>query len=213
MVYPGHASRACETCILRRVKCDETRPYCCKCANAKRICTGYSTSNEVTSNRSAMSLHAQQQQPQLYDCSMKTHAAIAPLLGSLSPSTPLFYDRAALLFAESFLSSSQQQQPTFPLNFLSGLDSILIQSGDNMTLRISFDIFSKGYHSLSKPALAKDERRGLLGGYQAAISATKTSLSSQHDRSPDLQIAVYLLALYEVCLSISIAKENLAAVA
>ncbi|KAE8373811.1 hypothetical protein BDV26DRAFT_296619 [Aspergillus bertholletiae] len=41
MVYPGQPSRGCETCRARKVKCDETRPTCLRCAKAKRVCGGY----------------------------------------------------------------------------------------------------------------------------------------------------------------------------
>lgn len=41
MVNPGHSSRGCSTCRLRRIKCDEARPTCINCANSKRTCLGY----------------------------------------------------------------------------------------------------------------------------------------------------------------------------
>jgi hypothetical protein len=44
MVHPGHASKGCRTCKIRRIKCDETQPVCRKCTNSKRICLGYDKS-------------------------------------------------------------------------------------------------------------------------------------------------------------------------
>jgi hypothetical protein len=41
MVNPGHRSKGCATCRLRRIKCDEARPHCRKCAAANRTCIGY----------------------------------------------------------------------------------------------------------------------------------------------------------------------------
>ncbi|KAL2062439.1 hypothetical protein VTL71DRAFT_6705, partial [Oculimacula yallundae] len=40
MVYQG-PSKGCNSCRQRRKKCDETRPSCMRCMNAKRQCGGY----------------------------------------------------------------------------------------------------------------------------------------------------------------------------
>ncbi|KAH6680013.1 hypothetical protein F5X68DRAFT_263689 [Plectosphaerella plurivora] len=47
MVNTGHPSRACKLCRARRIKCDETKPTCLKCAKAKRVCPGYRDSFEI----------------------------------------------------------------------------------------------------------------------------------------------------------------------
>lgn len=47
MVNTGHPSRACKLCRERRIKCDETKPTCLKCAKAKRVCPGYRDSFEI----------------------------------------------------------------------------------------------------------------------------------------------------------------------
>ncbi|RAL16045.1 Zn(II)2Cys6 transcription factor [Aspergillus homomorphus CBS 101889] len=41
MVYRGKPSGGCDTCRARKVKCDETRPFCSRCAKAQRTCSGY----------------------------------------------------------------------------------------------------------------------------------------------------------------------------
>ncbi|KAL4991434.1 hypothetical protein BDW68DRAFT_151952 [Aspergillus falconensis] len=41
MVYPGRPSTGCQTCRTRRIKCDETRPYCNACMRSGRECPGY----------------------------------------------------------------------------------------------------------------------------------------------------------------------------
>ncbi|KAF2484765.1 hypothetical protein BDY17DRAFT_135153 [Neohortaea acidophila] len=35
------SSNGCITCRSRRVKCDETRPFCRRCVQARRTCKGY----------------------------------------------------------------------------------------------------------------------------------------------------------------------------
>ncbi|KAK1460397.1 hypothetical protein CMEL01_03396 [Colletotrichum melonis] len=47
MVNTGHPSRACKLCRARRIKCDETKPFCLKCAKSKRSCPGYRDAFEI----------------------------------------------------------------------------------------------------------------------------------------------------------------------
>ncbi|KAM0276609.1 hypothetical protein ACHAQH_006566 [Verticillium albo-atrum] len=47
MVNTGYPSRACKLCRSRRIKCDETKPTCLKCAKAKRVCPGYRDAFEI----------------------------------------------------------------------------------------------------------------------------------------------------------------------
>ncbi|KAK1658153.1 hypothetical protein BDP55DRAFT_404479 [Colletotrichum godetiae] len=47
MVNTGHPSRACKLCRARRIKCDETKPFCLKCAKSKRVCPGYRDAFEI----------------------------------------------------------------------------------------------------------------------------------------------------------------------
>ncbi|KAG7129849.1 Transcriptional regulatory protein moc3 like [Verticillium longisporum] len=42
MVNTGKPSGGCKLCKLRRIKCDEVKPFCMKCKKAKRECPGYS---------------------------------------------------------------------------------------------------------------------------------------------------------------------------
>ena len=55
MVNPGHASRGCSSCKMRRIKCDETRPGCTNCARSKRICLGYGSHGPSVSQTQSMS--------------------------------------------------------------------------------------------------------------------------------------------------------------
>ncbi|KAI2634477.1 hypothetical protein GGS21DRAFT_539321 [Xylaria nigripes] len=41
MVYCGQPSRGCQMCRTRRIKCDETKPTCNRCAKSRRQCPGY----------------------------------------------------------------------------------------------------------------------------------------------------------------------------
>ncbi|KAB8229524.1 putative C6 transcription factor [Aspergillus alliaceus] len=46
MVYCG-PSCACETCKLRKKKCDETRPSCIRCLKSNRTCKGYEVKDSL----------------------------------------------------------------------------------------------------------------------------------------------------------------------
>lgn len=41
MVYTGKPSGGCKLCRIRKVKCDEAKPFCMRCAKSKRHCPGY----------------------------------------------------------------------------------------------------------------------------------------------------------------------------
>ncbi|KAJ3499825.1 hypothetical protein NLG97_g3 [Lecanicillium saksenae] len=41
MVYNGVPSRGCYLCRSRKIKCDETKPFCNRCRKSKRQCPGY----------------------------------------------------------------------------------------------------------------------------------------------------------------------------
>ncbi|GAB0145987.1 hypothetical protein EsHS_00006402 [Epichloe bromicola] len=41
MAFRGKASRGCQMCRIRRIKCDEARPTCKQCAKGRRNCPGY----------------------------------------------------------------------------------------------------------------------------------------------------------------------------
>ncbi|KAK0723254.1 hypothetical protein B0T26DRAFT_256947 [Lasiosphaeria miniovina] len=47
MVYNGKPSRGCRTCRTRRIKCDEGKPTCQRCAKSRRECGGYRPEFEI----------------------------------------------------------------------------------------------------------------------------------------------------------------------
>lgn len=62
MVNPGHASKGCTTCKLRRIRCDYGRPFCLRCTKSGRICLGYNSQAKMSRNKagcrnSALMLH------------------------------------------------------------------------------------------------------------------------------------------------------------
>lgn len=47
MVYCGKPSTGCETCRIRKIKCDETKPECGQCTKSRRYCPGYRDAFDV----------------------------------------------------------------------------------------------------------------------------------------------------------------------
>ena len=187
MVNPGHPSGACETCKVRRIKCDETRPYCLCCISTGRICVGY-RSHRLTSRQ-----FARRQQKNLQWSSERTEASNSYRTGL---STSLLEDSNTFYFFEHFLPSPSE--PRSSRIFLDSLRTTLANMDGYDTLRTTLAIIASGYRSLSQPLQTRRERRALLQGYQTVVHATRQRLSSQHI-SGALIVSVYLLALYEVC--------------
>jgi hypothetical protein len=48
MVNIGKPSGGCKLCLFRRIKCDETKPFCLRCKKSKRECPGYRDPLEPT---------------------------------------------------------------------------------------------------------------------------------------------------------------------
>lgn len=58
MVNPGHASKGCISCKLRKIRCDLSRPFCQRCRDSGRVCLGFGekqtnrhTSRSLSSSR------------------------------------------------------------------------------------------------------------------------------------------------------------------
>ena len=67
-------SKGCRNCVIRHIKCDQTRPNCVRCQKAKRNCPGYETTKFVDETSSIENLY--------YVSGAK------PSPPSVSPSTP-----------------------------------------------------------------------------------------------------------------------------
>ncbi|KAH3001521.1 hypothetical protein KXV73_001875, partial [Aspergillus fumigatus] len=49
----SRSRRGCLTCKVRRVKCDEEKPTCCRCRSTGRKCDGYASPSSGTPRQSS----------------------------------------------------------------------------------------------------------------------------------------------------------------
>lgn len=188
MVNPGHPSGACETCKVRRVKCDENRPQCHRCTRSRRTCLGYRSLSTVQKRQH---LKREQQISQHHRNSTEAIYRRNMLL-----SASLQTDQIAVNFAENFMLVPSS--PNLCPGFLDGLESVLAQSDNHGLLKNALVCVTITYDSLSEPVETLEERSRLHNRYQAAIRDTRISLCLPR-KSISLMTTVFLFALFEVC--------------
>ncbi|KAJ5832713.1 hypothetical protein N7474_001024 [Penicillium riverlandense] len=101
MVYRGKPSSACKLCRERRIRCDQRRPSCTQCLNAKAQCNGYRNKLDLMFHNETTDVTRKAKEA----CSKKADESIALALASKSrspssqsqPPSPA----AALLLSES----------------------------------------------------------------------------------------------------------------
>ncbi|KAH8892694.1 hypothetical protein GQ53DRAFT_840571 [Thozetella sp. PMI_491] len=196
MVNPGHASRGCTTCKLRRIRCDSSRPICLRCTKSKRVCLGYDT---------------QKRSQHLHDVhTAKTNTEpIAPTLGSplvltdpchaitrvgpgasrLSLLDPLARSAAGIR-APGVLSLGPLFEP--PIFYEAPI-------GVNISV---LKVVRAGLYSLREGSQTIEHRRALLATYGSATRELSEAIGSQPS-SPPLLIACFLFALYEMVVNVS----------
>lgn len=78
MVNPGHASKGCTTCKLRRIRCDYGRPFCLNCTKSKRVCLGYNIHANITHKKAGCKNAALMLHPSAATCQL---TGLCPLPG------------------------------------------------------------------------------------------------------------------------------------
>ncbi|KAK1561340.1 uncharacterized protein LY79DRAFT_531569 [Colletotrichum navitas] len=77
MVYTGKASSGCKLCRIRKVKCDEAKPFCMRCTKSKRHCPGYGSVGRDQAKTSAERLKRLRQTTS-YNTPHSTDLSISP---------------------------------------------------------------------------------------------------------------------------------------
>ncbi|KZL80207.1 negative acting factor [Colletotrichum incanum] len=80
MVYTGKPSGGCKLCRIRKVKCDEAKPFCMRCTKSKRHCPGYGPVVRDQSKASAEKLKKLRQVS--LDGTNSTNSSVSPRSGS-----------------------------------------------------------------------------------------------------------------------------------
>lgn len=200
MVNPGHASKCCTTCKLRKIRCDLTRPFCRQCMKSGRVCLGFG--ERPTKGRRV--LHG----------STMTVANGPTSLSSFSTTSD---DRdgprqietsvTAASFLEVLLMTTSQSDYDNSESRLSLCTAATAQGSQKVAVSV-MDIMRKCLHSLRQPVQDLEKRRGLLADYGAATREMRATLIVS-PLSPALGISVFLFSIYEVCFNLCPATINI----
>ncbi|OAP56352.1 hypothetical protein AYL99_09531 [Fonsecaea erecta] len=209
MVYCRAPSKGCERCRQRKVKCDEGRPGCLKCAKLKQNCPGYRNLDEVRiRDESERVAHRHRQE----DNSSEVWIPQQPLAQSLWHTTP------AGCFATSPQASMTIEYPLSPSSHALGANFFfakyspndgssfrnyhawLIQSyseqGPNNVLRKAIE--AVGMAGLSNVFYAPNVKSQARAQYFAALVSMQQALNDPAQAVSDATfMALMLLAFFE----------------
>ncbi|RYP69795.1 hypothetical protein DL771_005904 [Monosporascus sp. 5C6A] len=210
MVYCGKPSRGCQMCRTRRIKCDETKPTCLKCAKSRRVCPGYkdefdlvfrneTQSTELKARKASRKASAQKtdqhgsgqsSSPGCTPSSALPDAAKSPLGQAVVPALNLPVEqRASCFFVSNFVLVPK---PGDPRGFLDYLVPLLNQEGQGGHLQHAFNACSlallsnRGGHSANLSEKALNE-------YAKALSKTNAALRDAEGQKADSTLAAVLL--------------------
>jgi hypothetical protein len=175
MVNPGHPSKGCTTCKLRRIKCDETQPECLKCASSKRMCLGYDgqKSNDPYSDEKQLRARVRQSGVR----SLQTTCR----------------DLAQHVDAERTII--YQKRP--PESGLIQRLQLTQMNGAGRAIQCAIEAMEAGLESLQEPSQTFEARRKLQNKYRSAIHNLRSMVSSNSSSKISF-IPTYMFALYEV---------------
>jgi hypothetical protein len=175
MVNPGHPSKGCTTCKLRRIKCDETQPECIKCASSKRMCLGYDGQKSNDPYNGEKQLRAGVRQ----SGARSLQIACRDLAQHVDVERTVIYQKRP---PESALIQRLQ---------LTQMD------GADRAIQCAIEAMEAGFQSIQEPSQTFEARRKLQKKYQSAIHNFRSMVSSTSS-SQISYIPAYMFALYEV---------------
>ncbi|KAL7920662.1 hypothetical protein ACQKWADRAFT_298115 [Trichoderma austrokoningii] len=204
MVNPGHASKGCTTCKMRRIRCDYGRPFCVRCTKSKRICLGYSAQAK-TSHR----------KPSYKDVDL-TVPSSAVATCRLTESSPL---PSFSQFKKGY-GAAQSNIDCFCLTSTYGgintsrfvWDSLVIEpSADREYLGIALwsmlETLQKAFYSLRLSIQTMEARKGLIQKYGYATRQLREALTAW-PYSSALLIPVFHFSLYEMIVNLDPADRT-----
>jgi hypothetical protein len=185
MVNPGHPSKGCITCKKRRIKCDERRPTCEKCARSKRVCLGYVAEKWYD--------------PECYGNAQSVDSEVLQELATLQ-TRGRHTKLAARISRNGTLSRSCRSIscaiPVPNRQFLPFTGSVQRPMSTTYAHSSTEAVISTAFQSLLSPVHTIQTHRNLQKRYQRAIHDLATTLSNSPPENSC--ISAYLFALYEV---------------
>jgi hypothetical protein len=174
MVNPGHPSKGCRTCKMRRIKCDEAQPICRKCTTSNRICLGYNEPPSATKQKFPLSTEHIQDVAIFQSKGNFRRLAARPS----SSKDDSHHDLP---------TSTNDPQQRIPSTRSSPLEAV------NSAIDACFKSLQNDI------AQTVQQRKDLHGKYQLAIQNLRsTILSTSSSPSANSTLAAYYFALYEV---------------
>ncbi|RYP55463.1 hypothetical protein DL769_010159 [Monosporascus sp. CRB-8-3] len=210
MVYCGKPSRGCQMCRTRRIKCDETKPTCLKCAKSRRVCPGYkdefdlvfrneTQSTELKARKASRKASAQKMDrrdsgqsssPSGTPPSALPDGVKSPLGQAVVPALNLPVEqRANCFFISNFVLVPK---PGEPRGFLDYLVPLLNQEGQDSPLQHAFNACSLAllYNCGGRSANLSERA---LNEYAKALNKTNAALRDPEEQKADSTLAAVLL--------------------
>ncbi|RYO97342.1 hypothetical protein DL764_007320 [Monosporascus ibericus] len=210
MVYCGKPSRGCQMCRTRRIKCDETKPTCLKCAKSRRVCPGYkdefdlvfrneTQSTELKARKASRKASAQKtdlqdsgqsSSPSDTTSSASPDGVKSPLEQAVVPTLNLPVEqRASCFFVSNFVLLPKQGEPR---GFFDYLVPLLNQAGPSSHILHAFNACSLALlYNRRGPSANLSERA--LNEYAKALSKTNAALRDPEEQKADSTLAAVLL--------------------
>jgi hypothetical protein len=170
MVNPGHASKSCMTCKLRKIQCDLAHPLCRHCSKSGRVCLGY---GERQTSYSAISATDRQ----IFLSSSSNIAKQNDTSRHIEASAVAISCLENLLMGISERSPQEQGVKNMPISAISTIGRCL--------------------YSLRQTEQTFQNRRALLADYNNATSELRATLTVS-PCSPALASVASLFSIYEV---------------
>jgi hypothetical protein len=182
MVNPGHPSKGCMTCQVRKIQCDFARPVCRHCTKSGRVCLGYSerktriSTRHMTDQRSLSSYSSDN--PGAPDVQRKIETSInaVSLLQNLLTGT----------------NGSNSHEPEWRYSF----DAMATRGSNNVAI-FAIRTIRRCLYSLRQAEQSFRDRRALFAAYSTTTSELRATLTVS-PYSSALASAVFLFSLYEV---------------
>lgn len=175
MVNPGHPSRGCATCKLRRIKCDQAQPRCQKCESSKRLCLGYDRQNLAVSKRTA----------KVHTSGLQSEDALSAAWTLRKPH-PV---QSIVVPGPAIMSEDSKDPKTLS-------DSPKLEQYKS-AVQYEMEPINSGFQSLQASSCTLSAHKNLQKRYQYAIHDLSSTLALSRDLSSSCHQA-YLFTLYEV---------------
>jgi hypothetical protein len=174
MVNPGHSSRGCWTCRIKKVKCDEAYPICSKCVKAKRVCLGYTP--------------PKQSRPQ---------SEVQVRMRGDAFHTSITYRPHVEHSALKRFTSSMSTKGATNAGGVEFLGRMPMQWSTDQVATLTMEVITEGFQSLQSPSQSVQSRTAIHRKYGLALHQLRKALLLRENVQV-LFVPVLLFSFYEV---------------